>query len=306
MDLSVVVPVYKADGNLSELLSRIQKSLGAQGLKYEVLLINDGCPYGSWSEILQVKSQYAVVKAVNLSRNFGQHYAISAGLANAAGDWVVVMDCDLQDQPEEIPKLLKTALDKKVDIVFAQRKMRQDSFLKKMYSKIFYALLRELTGTEQDASIGNFGVYSKRCVQALNNFNEVFRYLPVMVRWLGFKNTKIEVEHAPRSKGESSYNFIKGLRLALNVIIAFSDKPLRLLMLGGLGLSVLSIFFGIYILWQHIQGDILVPGWTSLIVSIWFLGGVLLFAIGFVGLYLGKTLQEAKKRPLYIIDEILE
>lgn len=301
MKLSIIVPCYKTAPFLRELVERIHHSLSHE---FEIIFVNDQSPLNDWEVIQQLSETFPFVKGINLSRNFGQHYAIYAGLEHAIEDWIVVMDGDLQDQPEEIPELL-TKAHEGYDIVFAKRRNRQDGFLKKTGSKTFYRALAYLTGTEQDAEVANFGIYHKKVINAIINMNDAVRYFPTMVRWVGFKQTSIYVTHAERSEGNSSYGFKTLLKLALNVILSFSDKPLRLTIKLGLVISSISFLAVLFFLYQSLTGKIEVLGYASLIISIWLLSGIVITVLGMVGLYVGKIFDQVKSRPKYIVNEKL-
>jgi polyisoprenyl-phosphate glycosyltransferase len=300
--ISIVSPVYKAEKIIDELIRRIIDSLEPITAEYEIILVEDGCPENSWEKIELLAKNNPKIKGIKLSRNFGQHYAITAGLDHGKGDWVVVMDCDLQDQPEEINKLYHKAIEG-FDIVLAQRNNRKDTILKRTYSKLFYRTLGYLTGSDQDEAIANFGIYSKKAVYEIVKMRESIRYFPTMVKWVGFKTAKVPVEHADRMEGKSSYNFKRMLNLALDIILAFSDKPLRLTIKLGFYISIIAILMALYTLLKWMSGGIVVIGYASLITSIWFLSGCILITLGVVGLYVGKTFEGVKNRPLYIIEK---
>lgn len=302
MHISVVSPVYKAPKILPELLARLEFSLSEITESFEVILVDDGCPYYSWSVIEELAQKYSFVKGLKLSRNFGQHYAITAGLDHAKGEWVVVMDCDLQDQPEEISKLYKEAQNG-FDIVLAARENRKDNYVKKLFSKFFYWSLSYLSGAKYDHRVANFGIYYHKVITAINQFREPIRYFPGLVQYVGFKSTTININHAFREEGKSSYSLNKLVKLALDVILAYSDKPLRIIIKLGLLISSMSFVYVSFSLWQWYNDMITVPGYTSLIASFWFLSGVLISILGVIGLYLGKTFEAVKSRPIYLISE---
>jgi dolichol-phosphate mannosyltransferase len=302
MKISIVSPVYKAFNILDELVRRIIQSVESISSDYEIILVDDACPENSWEKIEALANVNSKIKGIKLSRNFGQHYAITAGLDHAKGDWIVVMDCDLQDQPEEIEKLLIKA-QQGYEIVLAQRENRKDTFIKKTYSKVFYRTLGYLTGSEQDETIANFGIYSKKVVIEIIKLRESIRYFPTMVKWVGFRVAKVPVEHAERIEGKSSYNLKRMLNLALDIVLAYSDKPLRLTIKFGVIISFVAIMMAFYTLIKWLAGGIVVIGYASLITSIWFLSGCILITLGVVGLYVGKTFEGVKNRPLYIIDK---
>ncbi|MHA7129423.1 glycosyltransferase family 2 protein [Algoriphagus namhaensis] len=302
MQLSIVSPVYQADHLLEELVRRITQAVNVFTDDFEIILVDDCSPDASWQKIVELSKEHSSVKGIKLSRNFGQHYAITAGLDHAQGEWVVVMDCDLQDQPEEIPKLYQKAKEG-YDVVFARREQRKDAFLKRLSSKVFYRTLAWLTGSEQDESIANFGIYHQKVIREINQMRESIRYFPTMVKWVGFSQASIAVDHAPNTQRESAYNFRRLFNLALDIMLAYSDKPIRITVKLGLGVSLTGFLFAIFTLIQYLRGEIIVAGYASLIISIWVLTGFLLITLGMVGLYVGKTFEGVKDRPIYIIEK---
>ncbi len=305
MKLSVVSPVYRAELVLDELVERIAKSVPSEFNSYEIILVDDFSPDKSWNKIVEISNNNSNVRGFKLSRNFGQHYAITAGLNQVSGDYVVVLDCDLQDQPEEIEKLFNES-QKGFDIVLARRYERKDSFYKKTVSKLFYKTLSYLTGTKQDATVANFGIYSKQVIDEVVKLEEKIKYFPTMVKWVGFSTSYVNVEHASRSEGKSNYNLKKLLNLALDIILAYSDKPLRLIIKFGLSIAMISFLMVFYVLYEKFTGKVSVSGYASLIISIWFLSGCLLTTLGVVGLYIGKIFEGVKNRPSYIIEKSTE
>jgi len=303
--LSIISPVYRAEDLLAELVARIDKAANQITSDFEIILVEDGGRDNSWKEIEAIALINSKVKGIKLSRNFGQHYAITAGLDYAKGDWIVVIDCDLQDRPEEMGKLYRKAQEG-YDVVLARREIRKDNFIKRGFSTVFYRSLGYLTGSKQDEKVANYGIYHRKVINAVISMRESIRYFPTMVKWVGFKTTKVDVVHDARSIGKSNYNFSKLIKLALDIILAFSDKPIRLLIKLGLIISFLSFVVAILTLIQWINGDIKVLGYTSLFISIWFLSGILLSTLGLVGLYVGKTFEGVKRRPIYIIDKLID
>lgn len=300
--ISVISPVYGCQTALYELYIRLKKTLEAHiTSNFEIILVNDASPDNAWEAITELAGKDHRVKGINLSRNFGQHSAITAGLEKAEGQWVIVMDCDLQDQPEEISQLYAKAQEG-YNIVLGRRENRNDNFLKRQFSKYFYKILAYLTDTKQDSSIANFGIYQKKVIKEICRMGDYARYFPAMVRWVGFKTTSITIEHAQRKDGKTSYNFKQLFNLGISVILSFSDKPLRLSINMGLTISFLSVFIGIGYLVMYFTGYILVLGFTSLIISIWFLSGIIISLIGMTGLYLGKVFEKVKNRPVYVVD----
>ena len=303
--ISVVSPVYRAEKLVAKLVERNEAVLRQLcGDDFEIILVEDGSPDKSWQAVEAECGQSKNVIGVQLSRNFGQHYAISKGLEYARGQWIVVMDCDLQDQPEEIPKLIEKAK-QGYDIVLARRYERQDGILKKLGSRFYYSVLNYLTGAGFDPAVANFGIYHHTVIGHIVALKENIRYFPAMVKWVGFKSTSVDVEHAPREEGKSSYNFNRLVRLGMDIILAYSEKPIRLILKFGLIISLTALLFALYTLVRYFSGSIIVPGYTSIIFSIWFFSGILLITLGAVGLYVGKTFENTKKRPYAISSRVL-
>jgi glycosyltransferase involved in cell wall biosynthesis len=302
--ISIVSPVYRAENILEKLVNEIQSVMHQMDVTYEVILVDDRSPDNSWKLMKKLSLQFSEVKSIRLSRNFGQHPAIMAGLSEAKGEWIVVMDCDLQDQPKEIKNLYSKALEG-YDIVLARRVNRQDNFLKKLSSKWFYKVFNYLSGIEVNSEVANFGIYNSKVIKSIDRINDYIKFFPLFIQWVGYKSTSIVVEHSEREDGKSSYSLLKLISLAFNTIISFSDKPLKIFTFIGLSISSISFIFGCYYLIQALTGQIKEPGFSSLIISIWLLSGIIISTIGIVGIYLGKTFNQVKNRPIYIIDEKL-
>jgi glycosyltransferase involved in cell wall biosynthesis len=305
MHLSIISPVYNGEFILHELIDRIHLAVEPLSQDFEIILVDDFSTDRSWETIENLVAKFPKVRGIKLSRNFGQHYAITAGLDNAKGEWIVVMDCDLQDLPEEIPNLYSKAQEGN-DVVLARRIFRKDSFFKKLSSKLFYRTLAWLTGSKQDESIANFGIYNKKVINEIVKMRESIRYFPTMVRWVGFRSTTISVSHGANEDRKSSYNFKRLFNLALDIILAYSDKPLRLTVKLGLVVSFLGFLFALFTFIKYLNGDIIVKGYASLIISLWLLAGFILMTLGIVGLYVGKTFEGVKNRPIYIVEKRTE
>ena len=300
--ISIVSPVYRAEKILPILVSEINLVMERIGEDYEIILVDDRSPDNSWEVMKVLSSQNSKIKSIRLSRNFGQHSAIFAGLTKTKGNWVVVMDCDMQDQPKEIAKLYKKALEG-YDIVLGQRENRKDKFLKKLTSRLFYKVFNYLSGANFDNNVANFGIYHQKTIKSILDMKDYVKFFSLFINWIGFKSVSIPIEHGEREEGKSTYSMGRLFKQAFNVIISFSDKPLRLFINFGLSISVLSFIVGIYYLYLALTGKIAQPGFSSLILSIWFLSGIIISCIGIVGVYLGKTFDQAKGRPTFIIDE---
>ncbi|WP_339138766.1 MAG: glycosyltransferase family 2 protein [Candidatus Electrothrix sp. GW3-4] len=298
--ISVVIPVYKCSHSIVALTTRLKEAISCLTHDFEIIYINDASPENDWEIIVFLAKKDARIKGVNLSRNFGQHYAITAGLATSLGDWVVVMDGDLQDRPEEIVHLYNKA-QQGFDIVFAQRIARKDKFLKRLSSAVFYQVLGYLTDTPQNASVANFGIYSRNAVNAVLSMHDDVRFLPTMLHWVGFNKTMLPVQHEKRTQGKSSYSLKKLLQLAFDNLIAFSNKPLRLVVKFGFFIVLLSVLFAMYFLFKYLNGEVSVLGYSSVIISIWFLAGIIIMTLGIVGIYIGKIYEKLKGRPCYIV-----
>ena len=300
--ISAVIPEYKGAGMVAELVERLHGSLKSITENYEIILVNDASPDSAWEEIQKACEKDKRVKGINLSRNFGQHYAISAGLSYAKGDWVVVLDCDLQDRPEEISKLYNKALEG-YDIVYARRVNRKDGFFKRLSSSLFHAIFDWLSGLKTDKSLANFGIYKQSVVQECNKMPEQARSFGTMLAYIGFKSTAVDVEHAERAQGKSSYSLRKLLKLSFDVMISNSNKPLRFAVGLGFVMAFVSFLLALYNVIAKMVGIISVEGFTTTVFSIWFVGGLLLFVLGIIGLYVGKTFDQVKGRQLFIVRD---
>ncbi|TLM93388.1 glycosyltransferase family 2 protein [Hymenobacter jeollabukensis] len=303
--LSVVSPVYGAAALLPELVRRIVAAVdGPTGGRFEIILVDDRSPDQAWPRIEAASRADARVRGVRLSRNFGQHRALAAGLAQSRGTWVAVLDCDLEDAPEAIPALWAAAQQPGCDYAVARREARQHGWGVRLTSKVFYRVLSTLTGVPQDDAVANFGVYHRRVIEAVGQLPERGRFFPVLVRWVGFEGTTLAVPHGTRPAGGSSYSFGRRLQLALDVLLAWSDKPLRLAILFGAFISAAATALGLITLVRYFIGSITVPGYTSLTLLLCFFFGLVIALIGLVGLYVGRTFEEARQRPLYLIDQL--
>ena len=302
-DISVVVPLYKCSESIEELSSRLKSVLSDITEVYEIILVNDASPQNDWEIVQRLATEDSHIVGVNLSRRFGQHMAITAGLHYCHGSWIVVMDGDLQDKPEFIPNLYTKALEG-YDVVFGRRVERQDTFLKKFTSKWFVKIFNYLTESESGGTLSNFGIYSKQLIDNYLQFGEHYRVFPLLIKWQGFNITDIDVDHGKRPYGKSAYNYFMLFSLALDVIVSHSNKPLKMSIQFGF---LLSLFSFIYLCWLVVRTFIFdVPlGWTSIMTSIFFVGGLLFANIGLLGLYIGKIYDETKGRPLFLVKEVI-
>jgi polyisoprenyl-phosphate glycosyltransferase len=299
--LSVVSSIYNTGDVLQDLVREILEAVVVITADYEVVLVDDGSPDGAWSLLEALCAGNSRIKAVKLTRNFGQHRALAAGLDVCSGEYVVVMDSDLQDQPKEIWKLYEKAKEG-YPVVTAKRGARMDGWRRRFYSRVFYWLLWKLSGLKTDHSIGNFAIYHRTVIEEVKRMQEADRYLPIIITWAGWRRATVTVAHEGRKMGDSGYSVAKLLRLAFSITLSYSDKPLRYAVKAGFVISCISLVFGGYTLVQYLRGKILVLGYTSIILSIWFMGGVILFTLGMAGVYVGRTFEETKRRPRYVIE----
>jgi polyisoprenyl-phosphate glycosyltransferase len=302
--LSIVIPVYGCAGCLDELVSRLAKVLQDVASTWEIILVDDGSKDSAWEVISALIENFPNVIGVELSRNFGQHRAITAGLSVCKGDWVVIMDGDLQDQPEEIPQLIDGAIGG-YDVVLARRANRKDRLIKRISSKIFYKILGALTDQEYSSEIANFGCYKRSVIEAVLSLGDYTRFFPLFVKWVGYRTTSVEVVHAKRETGKTAYTFKRAYKLAVDAILAFSDKPLRLIVSTGFFLSIVSFVVAIFYFIGALKKLYIVQGWATIIISMWFLAGFITFLLGLIGLYIARIFDQTKNRPVFIIRQIL-
>jgi glycosyltransferase involved in cell wall biosynthesis len=300
--LSVIIPVFKAENCLKELHQQLNHVLRSLKFSFEIIFIDDCGEDGSWEIICNLSKQDKFLRGFKLSRNFGQHNAIAAGLDLARGSWIVVMDCDLQDKPNDINKLIGKASEG-FDIVIAKSVIRKDPWSRRVASNLFYQLLSLISGQRYEKGIRPFRIMSRRVVESLKLMPEQTRTLGPLVDWVGFAFAYIDVDVEQRYAGRSSYSWRRLLLIALDTAIAFSSRPLLASIGIGLAMSLTAFIYGLYIFLLAIMQDISVPGWTSLITSLYFIGGLILLNLGVLGLYLNKTFEETKGRPLYLVAQ---
>lgn len=305
-DISVVLPIYNEEGGLAELYARLTEVLGKTGMSYELVLVNDGSRDGSWPGILALGNQDKRVCGINLSRNFGHQIAITAGVEMSRGATVVVMDSDLQDPPELIPAL-HAKYGEGFDVVYAQRRTRDgETWFKKATAKLFYRLIRRMTTIDIPLDTGDFRLMSRRVVEDMKRLQEQSRFVRGLVTWVGYNQAPVLYDRNRRYGGTTKYPISKMMRFALDGITGFSSQPLRLASHAGLffALASLTLVVGLMI-YKVGGGQGIIPGWTSLAVAVLFLGGVQLLAIGILGEYIGRIYEEVKRRPLYLVRELI-
>ena len=299
-DISIVVPVYGCDGTLLELYKRVADAVVQIPASFELIFVDDCGPGRPWELINELAQSDPRVIGLRLTKNFGQHSAIMAGADLARGNWLVIMDCDLQDRPEEIPRLWAKAQEGH-DAVIGCRLKRQDGLLKRVSSHAFHWLFDYMTEQESDATQANFGIYSRKIIDVVKTLPEQPRIFLLLVRWAGFKIVPIYIQHNNRIEGKSSYNLSRKLSLAMNAIVSYSNKPLKVFTQFGFIMAFSAFCYGFYLVIRYFVFDYNVPGWTSVMVSLYFLSGILLFGMGVLGIYIGRIFNQVKERPLYIV-----
>ena len=300
-DLSVVIPVYLAEACLQALHERLIVVLQSLGLSYEIIFIEDHGPDNSWAVLVGLAERDPQVRCYQLSRNFGQHAAITAGLSQSLGSYVVVMDCDLQDPPEAIPQLVHQAKAGN-DVVLAKRKEKQHSFFRRLSASLYFRLMNQLTRQNLNGKYGSFSLISRKVVNAFLRVGDVNRHYLFIVQWLGFATTDIEYVHAERYSGESSYTLKKLIQHALQGLFFQTTVLLHWIVYLGFASAIAGILVAIFLIYQYMLHAGL-PGWTSLAVLILVMSGLILICIGVVGSYLGKIFEQVQGRPVFIIDK---
>ena len=300
--ISVVVPAFGCESCLEPLYEALRPVLEAISPEFEIVIVEDHSPQSDWAVITALAARDPRVRGIKLTRNFGQHNAIAAGLTEAEGDWVVVMDCDLQDRPEEIANLHAKAIEG-FDCVFARRVDRVDSVGKVATSRVFSAMHGKLAGFMPDAAIGTFSIISRRVVSELRKFRESRRNYVTQVHWLGFPTAYVPVAHAVRHSGTTSYSLGRQIRHGLATVLSQSTRPLYASAVFGFLMALGAAGVTVYLLVRKITVGYGVEGWTSVIVSLFFLFGVLFLNMGVLGLYLGSVFNEVKNRPPFVIEK---
>jgi dolichol-phosphate mannosyltransferase len=300
--ISVVSPVYKAEKIVEELVKRITEAASKLTDRFEIVLVEDGSPDKSWEKIEECCKRDNRVKGVKFSKNFGQHYAITAGLEAASGEYVVVMDCDLQDNPKYILEMYEAAKNGS-DIVYTLKHERKHSAFKNFTARIFFAIFNYLSENQSARSgTGNYSMLSRKVVDAFLRIKDTHRHYLMVLRWLGFSSTYIDIVHEDRYEGKSSYTLSKLIKHAINGITSQSDKLLRLSISIGFTMFIVAIVWAfVLVILYFMRGS--QPGYTSLMAMILLSTGLILMSIGIAGIYIGKIFEQVKDRPLYFIDK---
>jgi dolichol-phosphate mannosyltransferase len=308
-EFSVVIPIHNEEENIAELyrrltivIERLCTEAGRSKDSYEIIMVDDGSTDRSWQYIKELRIKDQRVKGISFSRNFGHHIAITAGLDHSTGEAVILMDGDLQDPPEEIPRLYEK-FKEGYDIVYAIREKRDDPIFKKISSRLFLRMLRKISNVDVNLQSGIFRIISKRCAENMKSLREKSRFIIGLMSWVGFSQAGVEIERHKRYAGRSKYTLFKLFKLAWHGVTSFSYIPLQLATYCGFGVAAISFLIGIYMLYRKLFLDIPLLGYASIIVSLFFLGGVILFVLGVIGEYIGRIYTEVQNRPLYVIKE---
>jgi dolichol-phosphate mannosyltransferase len=296
-EISVVAPIYNEEQTISEFVKQVTNTLNQISIDYEILLVDDGSNDNSWEKIKTEVMSNSNIRGIKLSRNFGHHYAISAGLHKANAKWIVVMDSDLQDRPDVIKDLYSKAKEG-YEVVFVSRINRPESFGYLFLQKIFYKLLNLFSGLKFNSRQANFSIIGHKVVDAFRQFPETARFYGSTIKWLGFKTTQINAPHGTRFSGKPSYTFKKRVKLALDIILSFSDRPLKFAIYFGTFMASIAIIISVWIVWGALNGEFVVLGWASLMASIFFVGGSILIVLGILGINLGRDFNGLKNSPL--------
>jgi len=304
--LSVIVPCYNEEASLAELHRRVTTACQQfAGDDYEMMLVNDGSTDGTWAGMAVLAASDTRLRCIDLTRNYGHQCAVTAGLALSCGERVLLLDADLQDPPELLGTMMEK-MDEGFDVVYGQRRSRQgEGWFKKATAALFYRLLRRLADVDIPQDTGDFRLMRRSVVEALNALPEQHRFVRGMVAWVGFRQTAVLYDREQRRSGQSHYPFWKMASLATDAITSFSIAPLRLIVtLAGLTflLSLLLMVYA-FVSWAFFHAA---TGWTSLISVVLFLGSVQLLSLGIIGEYVGRTFIESKRRPAYLIREVLQ
>lgn len=304
--ISIVVPVYNEESVVLEFYKRtvsIMEPISESA--FEIIFVNDGSEDQTSNIVKKLRENDKRVKLISFSRNFGHQIAITAGLRYSKGDAVVIIDVDLQDPPELVPKMIDKWKEG-YEIVYAVREGREgETLFKKITAYIFYRLLRSMTNVDLKNDTGDFKLLGRRAVNVFNQLNEKNRYVRGLIHWIGFKQCQITYQRKERFSGQTKYSYSKMLKFAFDGITSFSHLPLRLASYFGLFVSLICFLYLIYAILLKLITNAPIGGWTSLMAVILFIGGIQLVTIGIMGEYIGRVFDETKNRPLYIVDENL-
>ena len=301
--ISVIIPVFNEEKNISSVYNRCVSVLDSIGESFELIFINDGSKDKTFQLVYQLSATDARVKYINLSRNFGHQIAVSAGLDACNGSYAVIIDADLQDPPELITSLY-AKVKEGFDVVYAKRQLRKgETFFKSITAKFFYRLLKKITTINIPLDTGDFRIISRKVINVLKQMPEQQKFLRGQIAWVGFNQTAVEYQREERTAGTSGYTVKKMMRLAMDGITSFSNLPLRIATIAGFLVSGITFCIALYALYSRFISKDYVPGWTSIIISVLFIGGVQLITIGIIGEYISRISSNVRNRPLYVVSE---
>jgi len=302
-EISIVVPLYNEEKNIRLMYDRLVSSILKITSNFEIIYVNDGSNDNSFLELVKLSNEDERVKYINFSRNFGHQIAVTAGLDYSKGAAVVIIDGDLQDPPEVIPEMYAKHKEG-FEVVYGQRlKRKGDNFFKKITAKYFYRILKKITSINIPLDTGDFRLIDQKIVKDLKNMPEQNKFLRGQIAWLGYRQTSIFFERDERKFGETGYPFSKMLKFALDGITGFSDVPLQFVTKTGIFISFISFLVILYAIFSHFILERTITGWTSLIISSMFIGGVQLISVGIIGEYISRINKNVQNRPLYIVSE---
>ncbi|XFA73671.1 glycosyltransferase family 2 protein [Thermosynechococcaceae cyanobacterium Okahandja] len=300
--LSIVIPCFNEEANLDALFQELLPVLAHLQLPYEIICVNDGSRDRTLSVLLQWRDRHPTIKVLDLSRNFGKEIALTAGIDAASGLAVIPMDADLQDPPAVIPALVER-WQQGADVVYATRRRRQDSWLKRWSAAAFYAVLQGLSSVPIPANTGDFRLLDRRVVEALKQLPERGRFMKGLFSWVGYRQTAVYFERPSRHQGSSKWSYWQLWNFALSAIFAFSVKPLQVWLYVGLAVSGVALLYALWLVVRTLLFGADLPGYPSLMVAILFMGGVQLLTLGIIGEYIGRIYDEVKQRPLYLVRD---
>lgn len=301
-EISVVIPVYGCDSCLRALHDRLSAQLEALAVDWELIFVNDGSPDRSWSVLTELSREDPRIKAIQLSRNFGEEAALVAGLSESEGNWTVVMDCDLQDLPEDIPRLYAKALEG-YDVVLTRRRNRGHSRFRRAASKLYYGVVSKLLKVDADPAFGNFSMVSRRVRDLALRIRDRDRHYRMILLWIGLRRAAIEVENAARHSGSSAYGLRQLVYHAVDGVFFQTTTLLRWIVYAGIAMAVAGMFLATFFVVSYLVEGTDYPGWTSLAVLILLTTGVVTISTGVAALYIGKIFGQVKDRPLYVIEK---
>ncbi|MBT3183096.1 MAG: glycosyltransferase [Nitrospina sp.] len=303
--ISIVVPVYNEESLVEELVSRLKSVCDGLNRSYEIVIVDDGSDDGSFEKLKRIKETDEALRLIRLTRNFGQQSAVLAGFRMSQGDIVVQLDSDLQNPPEEIPKLL-TALTDDIDLVTTVHKKRQDGLLRVIGSKFLRGFGQMLFGESVKLNLSSFRAMRRSVIDKIETCRDRSRYMAVLMSWMGLPSVEIEVEHHARKKGETKYSFLTLFKLSWDLVTGYSSFPLRLVTYMGLFGAFMGFLMMAFLLYQRIANGILIEGFVVLSAVFAFFAGVQLLSIGFLGEYLGRVHSQIQGRPDYIVEKVMD